>query len=123
MSMLDSILGFIMDPAIREALSWVGGGVVVAATGIWAVVEFVAKKKKENGDSSRSQVMVENVAKVTISSGLDEEERARERHDQLLGAIASSPRQRADNGGVVISGDVIGSKIITRANNAETEKR
>jgi hypothetical protein len=35
----------IKDPDNREALSWLGGGAVVAAGGIWAVVKFFASHK------------------------------------------------------------------------------
>jgi len=32
------------DPANRDALGWVGAGIVAAAGGVWAVVKFFSKK-------------------------------------------------------------------------------
>src|ERR1700724_2346090 len=37
---------FVKDPHNRAALSWLGGGIVVVAGGIWAVVKFFAERKK-----------------------------------------------------------------------------
>ncbi len=42
--MFDTIWAFLTDPANREILAWIGGGIVVAAGGIWAVIKFFAKK-------------------------------------------------------------------------------
>jgi hypothetical protein len=36
----------IQDPDKRAVISWIGGGIVVAAGGIWAVVKLLAERKK-----------------------------------------------------------------------------
>jgi hypothetical protein len=40
--MLSSTLDFLKDNQV--ILGWIGSGIVVAATGIWSVVKFFAKK-------------------------------------------------------------------------------
>jgi len=42
---LRSLWAFIGNPKNRAVLSWIGGGVVVAATGFWAVVTFLFPEK------------------------------------------------------------------------------
>jgi hypothetical protein len=42
--MLSSIWDFLKDGSNQAVLSWIGGGIVVIAAGIWAVVKFIAKK-------------------------------------------------------------------------------
>lgn len=44
--MLSSIWHFLSDPANRTVLSWLGGGVVVACSGIFALVKFRATNAK-----------------------------------------------------------------------------
>ncbi len=44
--MFDSFWAFLADPQHREVLGWIGGGIVVAAGGLWAVFKFYAKKPK-----------------------------------------------------------------------------
>lgn len=43
--MLDAFLSFLKDPANRDVIAFVGGGIVVFVGGIWAVVKFFAKKE------------------------------------------------------------------------------
>jgi hypothetical protein len=52
--MLSSIWDFLKDASNQAVLSWIGGGIVVIAAGIWAVVKFIAK----NGDQKPSQPTV-----------------------------------------------------------------
>jgi hypothetical protein len=47
--MLDAFWTFLKDPANREALGWIGAGIVAVAGGVWAVVKFFSKK--DNGSS------------------------------------------------------------------------
>ena len=42
--MFDTTWAFLTDPANREVLAWIGGGTVVVAGGIWAVIKFFAKR-------------------------------------------------------------------------------
>jgi tetratricopeptide (TPR) repeat protein len=42
----------IQRPENRETLTWVGGGIVAGATGIWAVVKFLAERKKADDKKS-----------------------------------------------------------------------
>src|SRR5450631_4567278 len=48
----------IQRPEYRETLTWVGGGIAVGASGIWAVVKFFAERKKaaekKGGDTNVS---------------------------------------------------------------------
>jgi hypothetical protein len=43
--MLGTVWAFLKDPGNQPVLSWIGGGVVVASGGIWAVVKFFAKER------------------------------------------------------------------------------
>ncbi len=45
--MLDELWSWLRDPANREVITWIGGGLVVVVGGVWAVVKFFTKK--ENG--------------------------------------------------------------------------
>jgi hypothetical protein len=62
--MLSSTLDFLKDN--QAVLSWIGGGVVVAATGIWAVVKFFAK----NDDQKPSKPTV-NADHGSMAAGRD----------------------------------------------------
>ena len=44
--MLASIWAYTQDPDHRELIGWIGGGVVVVATALWAVFKFFAAKEK-----------------------------------------------------------------------------
>lgn len=43
--MLDSAWTFLLDPANREVLGWIGGGIVVIGGGAWTVFKFFSSKK------------------------------------------------------------------------------
>jgi len=43
--MLEVVWGFLKDPANRAALECIGGGAVVAAGGVWAVIKLLLKKE------------------------------------------------------------------------------
>lgn len=40
---MDAIWAFLSDPQNQKTLGWLGGGIVVLAGGIWAVIQHVAK--------------------------------------------------------------------------------
>ena len=44
--MLEAIWNFVKDPANREALKWIGGGVVFAVRGLWAVITSLPRRAK-----------------------------------------------------------------------------
>lgn len=44
--MLDAVWVFLKDPANRAVLGWVGGGVVITITGVWAVIKFIGNKER-----------------------------------------------------------------------------
>ncbi len=50
--MLDVVWAFLKEPANREALGWVGAGIVAVAGGLWAVVRFYSKKDKAGSTPS-----------------------------------------------------------------------
>ena len=43
--MLDALWEFVKHPANREALGWLGGGIIVVVSGLWAVIKFLSKKE------------------------------------------------------------------------------
>jgi hypothetical protein len=55
--MFEAVWTFLKDPANQAVLSWIGGGIVVIAGGIWAVVKFFAKK--EDGGERKPSVKAE----------------------------------------------------------------
>ena len=63
--MFDAFWTFLKDPANREVLAWVGGGIVVAVGGIWAVVKFFARKPEPA--PSKPQI----AAKDSVVAGRD----------------------------------------------------
>lgn len=39
---MDAIWAFLKEPANRDVLTWIGGGLVVVVGGIWAVIKFMS---------------------------------------------------------------------------------
>ena len=62
--MLSSTLDFLKDN--QAVLSWIGGGIVAVATGIWAVVKFIAKS--DDRKSSKAGV---NADRGSMAAGRD----------------------------------------------------
>lgn len=46
--MLDTIWDFLRDEGNRAVLGWIGGGIVVVAGGIWAVIKYRTEPKAEH---------------------------------------------------------------------------
>ena len=46
---MQAIWDFLRDPANQTTLTWLGGGVVVLAGGLWAAVTFFAAKPEGGG--------------------------------------------------------------------------
>ena len=55
--MLGTAWAFLKDPTNQAVLTWIGGGIVVIAGGIWAVVKFFAEK--EDGGDRKPSVKAE----------------------------------------------------------------
>jgi hypothetical protein len=47
--MLDAFWSWLQDPANRDVIGWIGGGVVVVVGGVWAVVKYFAKPGGDGG--------------------------------------------------------------------------
>jgi len=58
--MFATIWSFLQDENNRTVLTWIGGGIAVAAGGLWAVIKFLVSKKKGKSASA---------PKVTASHG------------------------------------------------------
>jgi hypothetical protein len=43
--MLDARWEFVKHPANREVLGWIGGGIIVVVSGLWAIVKFLSKQE------------------------------------------------------------------------------
>jgi hypothetical protein len=43
--MLDAVWASLKDPANREILGWIGGGIIVVVSGLWAGIKFLSKKE------------------------------------------------------------------------------
>jgi hypothetical protein len=50
--MFEAVWTFLKDPANQAVLTWIGGGIVVVAGGIWAVVKFFAKRDDRDAKPS-----------------------------------------------------------------------
>ena len=50
--MLDTFWSWLQDPANRDVIGWIGGGVVVVVGGIWAVVKYFARPGRDGGARS-----------------------------------------------------------------------
>ncbi len=52
---MEAVWAFLEDPANRDVLTWVGGGLVVVIGGLWAVLTFFVGRKPSvsaSGDGS-----------------------------------------------------------------------
>lgn len=56
---------FLSDPNNQKTLAWLGGGLVVAAGGLWSVVRFFAGRNRPDASSSRADTTI----KVTATHG------------------------------------------------------
>lgn len=62
--MLASAWAFLQDPNNRAVIAWFGGGIVVVAGGIWAVVKFFSSrdKPKETKKKPKTQQQASSVS-------------------------------------------------------------
>ena len=56
--MLDALWTFLSNPANQGTLTWIGGGIVVAAGGVWTVMK--SKKDKPNDGAAKVGVNADN---------------------------------------------------------------
>jgi hypothetical protein len=82
--MLDAFWSWLQDPANRDVITWIGGGLVVVVGGVWAVVKYFARSGGDGGaapsvradrggvaagrDISNSQINT-NVDKENVNKG------------------------------------------------------
>jgi hypothetical protein len=102
-----AIWAFLSDPANREVLSWIGGGLVVVCGGLWTVVTFFHKPAATptGGAGSRTINGLSGWPLVMLVAALA--------GALVLVAALSGPRITATGGGVGIGGNVSGSTITT----------
>lgn len=109
---MTTIWAFLSDPAHREVLSWIGGGLVVICGGLWTVVTFLRKPAAaaagRDGRRTNRTTIVNGLAGWPLAA--------------LVGALAgalvlvaalSGPRVTATEGGIGVGGDVSNSPITT----------
>lgn len=58
--MLDQVLAYLKDPGNRAVLAWLGAGVVMIATGLWAIIKFFASKPTVRADNGSVAVGGDN---------------------------------------------------------------
>jgi hypothetical protein len=120
---MSGLWDFLSDPANRAILTWLGGGLVVLAGGIWTVVKFFKGQKRAiSPQTSRTKVRAEGGG---IGGGRDV--RIQTSHGisggQLLALVAIivgavllaagllGDRVTAKQGSIAIGGDVSKSSI------------
>jgi hypothetical protein len=68
---------FLLDKANREVLGWIGGGLVVAAAGLWAVIVYVFPPSSKSSPSAGATTSANcggiavggNVSGSTVTAG------------------------------------------------------
>jgi hypothetical protein len=64
-----SIWSFLQDDTNRTVLGWVGGGIVVAVTGLWAAFQYVFKDKDKDKDKDKAEDKSGTRLNVTATHG------------------------------------------------------
>ncbi|MFI5015289.1 MAG: tetratricopeptide repeat protein [Hyphomicrobiales bacterium] len=83
--MLATVWEFLKDEGNRAVLSWVGGGILAVAAGVWTVFTFLARRG-ESGSSPSAKAQSTSVAiNNPIHIGLDEAGVRRVLQDELSG--------------------------------------
>jgi hypothetical protein len=95
------VLAFLRDEGNRALLGWIGGGLVVLATGLWAVFTFYVDHSKPSQPPATTIVEQKG---TEIASG----------HDTNINApVTIGANVKADRGSVAVGGGVSDSTIIT----------
>ena len=74
-TLLDGVWAFLKDPSNRDVLTWIGGGIVVVAGGVWEIVKFFAGRRDSGGSKPGVSAQNKSVASINnqINIGLNEE--------------------------------------------------
>jgi tetratricopeptide (TPR) repeat protein len=99
--MASRVLAFLRDEANRALLGWIGGGLVVLATGLWAVFTFYVDHSKP--PPSPAMTIVEQKG-TGIASGRD---------TNVNAPVTVGANVKADRGGVAIGGNASNNTFIT----------
>ena len=71
--MMEKLWSFLRQKRNREILGWIGGGLVVAATGLWVVVVYFFPPPAKSGASAEaacgSVAIGGNVSGSTVTAG------------------------------------------------------
>ena len=67
--MLTSIWEFLKEPSNQAVLTWLGGGIVVLAGGLWAVIKFRASKNESK--AKREQTPTVSATGGSVAAGRD----------------------------------------------------
>ncbi len=65
---MDGIWTFLLDGANRAVLAWIGGGIVIIVSGLWALIKFFHKAKKEGASYLHLSAIDHSVAARHISN-------------------------------------------------------
>jgi hypothetical protein len=109
---MSTIWAFLNDPANREVLGWIGGGLVVVCGGLWTVITFFRKPAAVRASGGGTHIVTNGlsgwplVMLVAALAGA-----------LVLVATLSGPRTTATGGGIAIGGDVRDSEF--RAGNGQ----
>lgn len=105
---MTALWAFLVDPANREVVSWIGGGLVVICGGLWTVVTFFRKPAAAPAGQGGSRKTTNGLSGWPLVALVG----------SLVGALVlvlvlSGPRVEATEGGVGVGGDVNGGTITT----------
>lgn len=79
---MDELWAFLSDPSNRATLSWIGGGIVVVASGVWTVLTFFRRTKGDGRSTDtvtadRGGIAAGRDAHVTRETNRNPPDRAR----------------------------------------------
>ena len=94
------VLAFLRDESNRALLGWIGGGLVVLATGLWAVFTFYVDHSKPPPPAT---TIVEQKG-TGIASGRD---------TSINAPVTIGANVKADRGGIAIGGNASNNTFIT----------
>jgi tetratricopeptide (TPR) repeat protein len=99
--MRSRVLAFLRDESNRALLGWIGGGLVVLATGLWAVFTFYVDHSKPPPPPATTIVEQKGTG---IASGRD---------TNINSPVTIGANVKADRGGVAIGGNASNNTFIT----------